>query len=113
MATARAAHQGLSGAPPRDILPTRAGAVESGGTCVEAAVHERCIAKSGMTRVDCPLVRDIAARESAYVDMAVWLRELGLEHYLQAFADNAVSGDVLADLTDGDLEKVGVRLGDR
>jgi SAM domain (Sterile alpha motif) len=42
------------------------------------------------------------------VDIATWLRELGLEHYEQAFRDNDVDVDLLPDLTEADLEKLGV-----
>ena len=42
-----------------------------------------------------------------------WLRSLGLERYEVAFRENAIAADVLRDLTDQDLEKIGVLLGDR
>ena len=38
---------------------------------------------------------------------------LGLGQYEEGFRDNKIDFDVLADLTDGDLEKLGVPLGDR
>lgn len=47
------------------------------------------------------------------MDIADWLRRLGLEQYEQAFRDNAIDAEVLPDLTDGDLEKLGVLLGHR
>ena len=37
----------------------------------------------------------------------------GLGQYEEGFRDNKIDFDVLADLTDGDLEKLGVPLGDR
>ena len=43
----------------------------------------------------------------------VWLRSLGLEQYEAAFRDNAIDDSVLPDLTDQDLEKLGVLLGHR
>src|SRR5215203_1884778 len=47
-------------------------------------------------------------------DVAAWLRGLGLGQYEAAFRDNAVDdADVLRELTEADLEKLGVRLGDR
>src|SRR5947208_3159074 len=49
----------------------------------------------------------------AIVDLGAWLRSLGLERYEGAFSENAIAGDVLRDLTDQDLEKLGVLLGDR
>jgi hypothetical protein len=45
--------------------------------------------------------------------VADWLEELGLSEYAQCFADNAIDLSVLPDLTDQDLEKIGVLLGHR
>ena len=42
-----------------------------------------------------------------------WLEKLGLSEYTQRFADNAIDLSVLPDLTDQDLEKIGVLLGHR
>lgn len=42
-----------------------------------------------------------------------WLKDLGLGQYASAFAANAIDFDVLADLTEADLEKLGVLLGHR
>jgi len=42
-----------------------------------------------------------------------WLEELGLGQYAVTFAENDIDEDVLADLADGDLEKLGVTLGHR
>src|SRR5215813_7075877 len=50
---------------------------------------------------------------SATMDVREWLGELGLGQYGQTFRDNKIDADVLADLTDGDLEKLGIPLGDR
>ncbi|MFO1069269.1 MAG: adenylate/guanylate cyclase domain-containing protein [Geminicoccaceae bacterium] len=47
------------------------------------------------------------------MDVAVWLRGLGLERYAETFEANAIDRDVLPDLTDADLEKLGVLLGHR
>ena len=47
------------------------------------------------------------------MDIGGWLRSLGLERYEAAFRDNGVDADVLRDLTDQDLQKVGVLLGHR
>ncbi len=47
------------------------------------------------------------------VDIAAWLRQLGLERYEQAFHDNAVDFDILSELGETDLEELGVLLGDR
>src|SRR5215472_4812424 len=50
---------------------------------------------------------------SATMSVREWLRGLGLGQYGQKFRDNKIDADVLADLTDGDLEKLGIPLGDR
>jgi class 3 adenylate cyclase len=49
----------------------------------------------------------------AAMDVGEWLRNLGLGQYRANFRDNKIDADVLADLTDGDLEKLGLPLGDR
>jgi SAM domain (Sterile alpha motif) len=40
--------------------------------------------------------------------VAVWLEKLGLGQYAQRFAENDISFSILPDLTDQDLEKIGV-----
>jgi class 3 adenylate cyclase/pimeloyl-ACP methyl ester carboxylesterase len=48
------------------------------------------------------------------MDIAAWLRDLGLQQYERAFLDHAIDGDVLAALTAEDLKELGVAsLGDR
>jgi class 3 adenylate cyclase len=47
------------------------------------------------------------------MDIEGWLRSLGLERYEAAFRENAIDADVLQDLTDQDLERLGVLLGHR
>jgi class 3 adenylate cyclase/tetratricopeptide (TPR) repeat protein len=49
----------------------------------------------------------------AAMDVGGWLRSLGLGEYEEKFRDNRIDADLLADLTDGDLEKLGLPLGDR
>src|SRR5260370_697074 len=44
------------------------------------------------------------------IDVASWLRQLGLAQYEPAFRDNEVDGDVLPDLTAEDLIGLGVTL---
>jgi class 3 adenylate cyclase/predicted ATPase len=46
-------------------------------------------------------------------DIADWLKTLGLSEYAARFAENRIDFSVLPDLTDQDLEKLGVLLGDR
>jgi class 3 adenylate cyclase len=47
------------------------------------------------------------------LDIEAWLRTIGLEQYGQVFRENAIDLSVLPDLTDQDLEKLGVLLGHR
>src|SRR5246127_413783 len=42
------------------------------------------------------------------MDVAAWLRALGLEQYAPAFRDNDVDGEVLPELTSDDLISIGV-----
>src|ERR1700694_4549338 len=47
------------------------------------------------------------------MQIADWLQKLGMSEYAQRFAENRIDISVLPDLTDQDLEKMGVVLGDR
>ena len=47
------------------------------------------------------------------MDIGAWLRDLGLERYADAFEANAIDHEVLSELTEADLEKLGVLLGHR
>ena len=47
------------------------------------------------------------------MDISALLRSLELQQYAQTFRDNAIDLSVLPDLTDQDLEKLGVLLGHR
>jgi class 3 adenylate cyclase len=47
------------------------------------------------------------------MDVASWLRSLGLEKYEALFRENEIDADVLPELTEQDLEKLGVPLGHR
>jgi hypothetical protein len=48
------------------------------------------------------------------VNIAEWLRSLGLGQYAPAFAENAIHWDVLPKLTADDLKEIGVAaVGDR
>src|SRR5215468_6449950 len=40
--------------------------------------------------------------------IADWLEKLGLGQYAQRFAENDIDFEILSDLTDQDLEKIGV-----
>jgi class 3 adenylate cyclase/tetratricopeptide (TPR) repeat protein/ABC-type transport system involved in cytochrome c biogenesis ATPase subunit len=47
------------------------------------------------------------------MDVGEWLRNLGLGRYERVFIENAIDSDVLPELTEGDLEELGLALGDR
>ncbi len=47
------------------------------------------------------------------MNVRVWLSSLNLGRHEQKFRENKIDFDVLADLTDGDLQELGVPLGDR
>jgi hypothetical protein len=49
-------------------------------------------------------------RERLVMDVASWLRSLGLEQYEAAFRDNAISEKVLPGLTAEDLKDLGVSI---
>jgi SAM domain (Sterile alpha motif) len=45
--------------------------------------------------------------------ITTWLEAIGLAQYASVFAENAVDLDILPDVTEADLERLGVALGDR
>jgi class 3 adenylate cyclase len=47
------------------------------------------------------------------LEIADWLRGLSLERYAEAFRDNAIELEILPELSEADLEKLGVLLGHR
>ena len=52
-------------------------------------------------------------RVMAMEQIADWLQKRGMSEYAQPFIENRIDLSILPDLTDQDLEKLGVRLGDR
>src|SRR5262252_8248287 len=50
---------------------------------------------------------------AAMQQIADWLNTLGLGQYAQRFAENCIDAGVLRDLTDQDLERIGIPLGHR
>ena len=50
---------------------------------------------------------------AAMQQIADWLKKLGMPEYAQRFAENGIEIDVLSELTDQDLEELGVSLGHR
>src|SRR5262249_5707049 len=59
------------------------------------------------------LARTRCAARACMKDIAEWLTSIGLGEYAQRFAENRVDASVLRDLTDQDLEKIGIPLGHR
>src|SRR5262245_8064229 len=51
--------------------------------------------------------------EAVMQQIGNWLKSLGLGEYAQRFAENCIDASVLRDLTDQDLEKIGIPLGHR
>jgi hypothetical protein len=47
------------------------------------------------------------------VEIAAWLQGLGLQRYVQTFRDHEIDAEVLGDLTEADLERLGITLGHR
>jgi class 3 adenylate cyclase/tetratricopeptide (TPR) repeat protein len=47
------------------------------------------------------------------MDIEKWLCGLGLQQYVTTFRDNAIDAEILSELTEADLEKLGVVLGHR
>ena len=47
------------------------------------------------------------------MDVGDWLRRLGLGQHEALFRENEIDTEVLPELTDGDLEKIGVPFGHR
>jgi hypothetical protein len=50
---------------------------------------------------------------SAAMDLGEWLKGLGLGQYEATFREHEIDADVLPDLTEADLEKIGLALGAR
>jgi hypothetical protein len=47
------------------------------------------------------------------MDVGAWLRGLGLGQYERTFRDSEIEADILPELTEADLEKIGLPLGPR
>jgi class 3 adenylate cyclase/predicted ATPase len=48
-------------------------------------------------------------RQAVMQQIAHWLKQLGMHEYTQRFAENDIDFDILKDLTDQDLEKMGIK----
>ena len=47
------------------------------------------------------------------MDIGAWLRGLGLQRYESTFRENEINSEVLPELEESDLEKIGIPLGPR
>src|SRR5262245_3824115 len=97
----------MSGAPPGtpgggDHLPAPA----------RAAAHPSAGRPSGRTETTREAM-DSDRTKTASSSIAGWLKEVGLAQYAHVFVENAIDTDVLFDLTESDLENLGIPLGDR
>ena len=54
-----------------------------------------------------------ARRLQKVIDVAAWLDRLGLGAYAETFAEQAIDGDTLAELSEPDLAQLGMPLGHR
>jgi hypothetical protein len=54
------------------------------------------------------LCQGVRQGQGAAMDVANWLRDLGLERYEAAFGENDVSAKLLLTLTADDLKEIGV-----
>src|SRR5271165_1347424 len=94
------------------------------GRCALNSGHSSIAWRTGRSN-HCGLFRDLwtpclrktiiefGRSKETTMDVAVWLRSLGLEQYETLFRENDIDAELLSDLTDGDLEKIGVSLGHR
>src|SRR5260370_40191472 len=67
-----------------------------------------CSSRSGLIDPDLR-----CAARACMKDIAEWLASIGLGEYAQRFSENRIDASVLRDLTDQDLEKIGLPLGHR
>jgi SAM domain (Sterile alpha motif)/Adenylate and Guanylate cyclase catalytic domain len=70
-----------------------------------SAIHPRSVMLGPHVRMTPP--------GTAMQQIAEWLKQLGMSEYTECFAENRIDFSVLPELTDQDLEKLGVLLGDR
>jgi PAS domain S-box-containing protein len=56
---------------------------------------------------------DVRLEAGATVDVGDWLRSLGLTQYEAVFREHAIESDILPELSESDLEKLGLPLGHR
>jgi class 3 adenylate cyclase len=61
----------------------------------------------------CTTRRAGSARSGGTLDITDWLSGLSLQRYAETFRDNAIEVEVLPELSEADLEKLGVLLGHR
>jgi hypothetical protein len=83
-------------------------------TAIGAPCDDRGLCQTALSRAAavCDKVNDggIDRVRETSVDIAAWLRGLGLEQYEQAFGANKIDEEVLPSLTSEDLREIGVVL---
>src|SRR6516225_5434891 len=89
--------------PPHPQILERADAAQKHGSKFSTARSSDIFAGSPVSSLRCAAMQEIAD----------WLERLGMSEYAQRFAENRIDFEILPDLTDQDLEKLGVVLGDR
>jgi class 3 adenylate cyclase/DNA-binding CsgD family transcriptional regulator len=94
-------HRALESSQAQDDASTLSSELAEGGSVEEA---DRTDAAS---RIERRLTAILAA------DVAAWLREQGFERYEPAFHEHEIGWEVLPELTEADLEKLGLPLGPR
>ncbi len=98
-----AVHQTISHSTPRRIARP---------SSIPGLVHFACRVRlgpppPGLGRLCCARVRSLT-RQGESMDVAEWLRGLGLESHAEAFAENAIDAEALVLLSDEDLKELGV-----
>ena len=103
---------------PRDVMT-----LVDGRNAHIAAIHRRHGERVNSTQSDhlrpipwtCTFDKPIIdpCRSDTIMDVGAWLRGLGLGQYETTFRESEIDAEVLPDLTEGDLNKLGVPLGHR
>src|SRR5215472_7891994 len=83
--------------------------VDTTKDCMADVLSQTCRYKLRSARVE----KLGQATAVAMQQIADWLKKLGMSEYTDRFVENRIDLSVLPELTDQDLEKMGVFLGDR
>ena len=94
-------------------MSARKSAKTTSQTKAIAANHENALIRRGALDNFLEHLVGAIRRGLPMQQIADWLEKLGMSEYAERFAENRIDFSVLPDLTDQDLEKLGVLLGDR